>query len=142
VHVFRGVTDAPMRCSPDELMTVAVVQMSHALVDGRRATAVARELCGGTADPARGAVSRAPSAPHPSSRPDRRTAAVGALLLPRSVARAIRRGVRANRAREELAALTASGAVPPPGPGFAPTALNDGAALVSGHSIDMLVFDS
>ncbi len=145
LHVFRGVADAPMRRSPDEVTTIAVLQISHVLVDGRRATAVARELFGGAIDS--GGGSRRPSrvcpAPRPAARPDRIAAAVGALLLPVAVARTVHRGIRANRARAELAALTASGAIPPPGPGFAPTAVNDGSAPpVSGHAVDMLVLDS
>lgn len=147
LHVFRGIADAPMRRSPEEMTTVAVLQMSHALVDGRRATAVARELFGGEdefgsstsvpghADPA-GALSA-----HPW--PDRLAAAVGALLLPVGVARTIYHGFRSHRAREQLAALTEAGRVPPPGPGFAPTAVNDPSAPpVSAHAVDMLVFDS
>ncbi|MFF0531601.1 wax ester/triacylglycerol synthase domain-containing protein [Nocardia amikacinitolerans] len=44
LHVFRGVAGAPMRASDDELATVVVLQMSHALADGRRAAGIAREL--------------------------------------------------------------------------------------------------
>ncbi|MEV0342964.1 wax ester/triacylglycerol synthase domain-containing protein [Nocardia sp. NPDC050713] len=47
LHVFRGVAGAPMRASDDELATVVVLQMSHALADGMRAAAVARELFSG-----------------------------------------------------------------------------------------------
>ncbi len=44
VHVFRGVTGAPMCRTPGEPTTVSVLQISHALVDGRRAAEVARQL--------------------------------------------------------------------------------------------------
>ncbi|WSG63434.1 WSD1 family O-acyltransferase [Nocardia sp. NBC_01730] len=42
VHVFRGVVDAPG--PEDGPALVAVLQMSHALADGRRAAAIARAL--------------------------------------------------------------------------------------------------
>ncbi|WP_435592371.1 wax ester/triacylglycerol synthase domain-containing protein [Nocardia sp. bgisy118] len=46
LHVFRGVAGAPMRGSDEELAIVVVLQMSHALADGKRAAVIARELFG------------------------------------------------------------------------------------------------
>lgn len=154
LHVFRGVTGAPMRRAPEETTTVAVLQLSHALVDGRRATALARELFGGATEP--GCTASPPTEtdrhePIADSAgtartvvfPDRLIAAVGALLLPANIVRTTCRGFRAYRAREELAALTAAGTVPPPGPLVPPTAVNDGSAPpVSRNAVEMLVFDS
>lgn len=141
LHVFRGVTGAPMRGAPQETTTVALLQMSHALADGRRATALARELFGGAAEPG-GFRARPPRAVGTARLPDRLVAAAGALLLPLNVVRTTYRGLLAYRAQGELAALTAAGAIPPPGPGFAPTAVNDpGAAPVSAHAVRMSVFD-
>jgi len=147
VHVFRGVTGAPMCRTPGEPTTVAVLQISHALVDGRRAAEVARQLFAAATESGTAAATapgaQPPPRPVPGSRRDRAAAVLGALLLPVSIARTIRRGLRANRARAELAAATAAGEIPPPGPGFAPVAVNDPAAPpVGAHAVEMLVFDS
>ncbi|MFD6463982.1 wax ester/triacylglycerol synthase domain-containing protein, partial [Streptomyces roseolus] len=45
VHVFRGVAGAPSRAD-GELVTVVVLQMSHALADGRSGAVIARALFG------------------------------------------------------------------------------------------------
>ncbi|MEV6274550.1 wax ester/triacylglycerol synthase domain-containing protein [Nocardia sp. NPDC051832] len=46
IHLFRGVTGPPMRAEAEELATVVVLQMSHALADGKRAAEIARSLFG------------------------------------------------------------------------------------------------
>lgn len=45
VHIFRGITGAP-GFAPGEPALVVVLQLSHALADGRRAAALARSLFG------------------------------------------------------------------------------------------------
>ncbi|WP_425295810.1 wax ester/triacylglycerol synthase domain-containing protein [Nocardia abscessus] len=60
LHVFRAITDAPGL--EGEPALVVVLQMSHALADGRRASAIARALFGGPENPALQDGSRAGSA--------------------------------------------------------------------------------
>ncbi len=249
LHVFRGVAGAPMRATDDELATVVVLQMSHALADGRRAAAIARGLfavgtgSGGVGDldvrsepgatggeamaqaigaaPGRVGVSDSDAQSEPGvigggamgeavgavpgragvgdsdarSEPgvigggavrqgtgsgsgrsarggDSRSggtwtvrwtgtaqvfgtvveavarlrhsglgaAVSGAVLLPAGVARTAVRGYRAYRAQTELARLTEAGEVPPPGPGFAPSAVNRvGARGITDHRARMIV---
>lgn len=50
LHVFRGVEGAPMRATEAELAIVVVLQMSHALADGRRSSEIARALFGAGED--------------------------------------------------------------------------------------------
>lgn len=134
LHIFRGIRDSP---APDQRVTVAVLQISHALVDGRGASRIARALF--TESPA-----------DESARSDDQATAVtaglsatrrtlsGALTLPLDMARTVRRGFAAGRARSELAELTANGRVPEPPPGYPPGPLN-GPAEVAGHQVRMLV---
>ncbi len=220
LHIFRGIRDSPVS---DPQVTAVVLQISHALVDGRGASRIARDLFAaeptpsepgsapvssgteclsgageplsqtgkpGTAadgyagpigaedsesaedrslprasepisgvDPERSAPTErefaAPGDSEPGTVPgaDRvpmsqgarppgvsvRLAALrAAVTLPAGVARTVRRGVTAARARNELATLTATGRIPPPGPGYAPGPLN-GPAEVAGHAVRMLV---
>ncbi|MEV0029358.1 WS/DGAT domain-containing protein [Nocardia sp. NPDC050793] len=152
LHVFRGVAGAPMRASDAELATVVVLQMSHALADGKRAAAIARELFseGGVGAGDAGSdgqsgfrVGRAQAVDvtsdsggaHPALdtvgrmvarlwRSGLAAAVSGAVLLPAGVARTAVRGYGAFRAQAELSRLTEAGEVPPPVPGFAPSAVN------------------
>lgn len=130
LHVFRGIRESP---APDPVVTVVVLQISHALVDGRGASRIARALF--TDDPG---AATAPG-PRPVS-PARMAvrAGRGALALPSDIARTLRRGLAAGRARTELAELTAAGQVPPAAPGYPPGALNVPGAI-TGHSVRMLV---
>lgn len=241
VHIFRGIHDSPVS---DPQVTVVVLQISHALVDGRGASRIARGLFAGPTTPGPAPVSsgnvpeaggvrptgggseypvgdgipesaeclsgtgeplpqagkpgtaegeyarpvgaeapesaeelslrgagepisqvepehRAPSerdlAPpaefamvpgthqvptqhgaRPSVISVRLAALRAAVTLPVGVARTVRRGMAAARARNQLAALTAAGRIPPPGPGYSPGPLN-GPAEVAGHAVRMLV---
>ncbi|WP_067531857.1 WS/DGAT domain-containing protein [Nocardia crassostreae] len=131
LHVFRGVRDAP-GFAPDAPALVAVLQLSHALADGRRASALARALFTETA-PEPAASSRAPSA-------SRLRATLAALPdLPIGLARTIARGLSAYRAEQRLAELTTAGAIPPATPGAAPNLLNGDGHTPSGHAVRMLV---
>ncbi|MEU1524847.1 wax ester/triacylglycerol synthase domain-containing protein [Nocardia rhamnosiphila] len=130
LHIFRGIRESP---APDPAVTVVVLQISHALVDGRGASRIARALF--TDDPGTAAT--------PGTRPLSRArmavrAGRGALALPPGIARTFRRGLAAGRARTELAELTAAGRVPPAAPGYPPEALNV-PGEVTGHSVRMLV---
>ncbi|MEV0364417.1 wax ester/triacylglycerol synthase domain-containing protein [Nocardia fusca] len=131
LHIFRGIRESP---APDPAVTVVVLQISHALVDGRGASRIARALF--AADPG--------TATTPGARPLSRVrmavrAGRGALDLPAGIARTFRRGLAAGRARTELAELTAAGRVPPAAPGYPPGALNV-PGEVTGHSVRMLVW--
>ncbi|WP_185756940.1 hypothetical protein [Nocardia bhagyanarayanae] len=220
LHVFRGVAGAPMRDADDELATVVVLQMSHALADGRRAAAIARELfseegrgesSGLGVAAARAADVRAVGAEAARTaradstglaadengagfrvRLESGRAAVGrvagqvagarnrsgatdgvgrtrastvfefaanwfagirdssmagtvwgAARIPAGMVRTAVRGYRAYRAQMELAELTAAGKAPPPGPGFAPSAVNKfGAEGVIRHRARMIVCEA
>ncbi|WP_280434304.1 wax ester/triacylglycerol synthase domain-containing protein [Nocardia carnea] len=190
LHIFRGIRDSPV---PDPQATVVVLQISHALVDGRGAARIARALfteptswdvpapespgaelapqaglsvaragepvskvgesdragSSGREFTSSGAAGPAP-VPHTGALPMGHRTSPGvisavrlaslraAVLLPVGVARTVRRGLAAARARNELAALTAAGRVPPPGPGYPPGPLNR-PAVVAGHAVRMLV---
>ncbi|MGW6334444.1 wax ester/triacylglycerol synthase domain-containing protein [Nocardia rhamnosiphila] len=130
LHIFRGIRDSP---APDPAVTVVVLQISHALVDGRGASRIARTLF--TDGP--GAAATPGLRPLSSARMAVR-AGCGALALPPGIVRTFRCGLAAGRARTELAELTAAGQVPPAAPGYPPGALNV-AGEVTGHSVRMLV---
>ncbi|MFI6167745.1 hypothetical protein ACIBCN_13260 [Nocardia sp. NPDC051052] len=183
LHVFRGVVDAPSPGQkPAEPTLVAVLQMSHALADGRRAAEIARALLA-EAGPAEETTSAGGT-----PRPDRlagaavvtRVRSVGAelggfgptaslgdsvagllrvpirsatsapmaamLALPRMpirLARTVFRGYQAFRAQQELAELTTSGKLPPPGPDFPPSLVNQAATEAdSAHAVRMMVYDA
>ncbi len=243
LHIFRGIRDSPV---PDPQVTVVVLQISHALVDGRGAARIARGLFAGptppepgsdasgtkpvpeagrprptggrsehpvgdaipeTAECLSGAGEPSPQTGEPGTAGDGYARPIGAeaperaedlslrgageplpqvgsapserelaspggnepatapcadrvptlpgaglsaisaiclaplraaVTLPVGVARTVRRGMAAARARDELAALTAAGRVPPPGPGYPPGPLNR-PAEVAGHTVRMLV---
>ncbi|MFE9583263.1 wax ester/triacylglycerol synthase domain-containing protein [Nocardia sp. NPDC006044] len=142
LHVFRGVTDAPGGPEP---ALVVVLQMSHALADGRRAAEIARALFAAeyrgdaTADSVAGALR--------TIRAVAISAQVTAILalprMPIRMARTAFRGYRAFRAQQGLAELTESGELPPPGPGFAPSLVNHAAMEAdSAHLVRMIVCDA
>ncbi|WP_253788636.1 wax ester/triacylglycerol synthase family O-acyltransferase [Nocardia amikacinitolerans] len=245
LHVFRGVAGAPMRASDDELATVVVLQMSHALADGRRAAGIARELfsegdaydgepraagaagraaddrvvgrpaarisrefaadraAGHADEPAEDHAAGSSAEDHAVGQAANRTAGElidravdknraelrqafggaavapvrrrgssgttdgvrraevskiaaeffatlrdsripgavwGAARIPAGMVRTAVRGYRAYQAQSELAELTEAGKVPPPGPGFAPSAVNKiGAEGVIDHRARMIV---
>ncbi|MEV0355919.1 hypothetical protein AB0H71_07615 [Nocardia sp. NPDC050697] len=130
LHVFRGVRGVPGTGVTDAPALVAVLQVSHALADGRAAAGLARALFG-------------PGEPVSGARADVRAggmlrAVAGAALFPWRMGATVLRGVAAARAARELAARTEAGEIPPPGPGFAPGPLNP-AALPAGHVARVLV---
>ncbi|MEU8894990.1 wax ester/triacylglycerol synthase domain-containing protein [Nocardia sp. NPDC048505] len=163
LHLFRGVAGAPM--AADDPCTVVVLQMSHALADGRHGAALARALfgaeeVGAVNPPAVGAaVDSVPGALAAASGKKPGTTGVG-LNRARSVAaalapalgvsrfpvqavRTLTSGYRAYRAQRELAALSESGRLPGPAPSFAPSLVNPAAAPAdSEHRVRMLVFDA
>ncbi|MGW5388039.1 wax ester/triacylglycerol synthase domain-containing protein [Nocardia sp. NPDC003963] len=131
LHLFRGIRDSPVS---DALVTVVVLQISHALVDGRGASRIARALFTGDPDPTIAPAARTV----PRSRIALR-ALRGGLALPPDMARTLRRGLAAGRARTELAELTAAGKVPPAAPGYPPGPLNL-PDEIAGRVVRMLVF--
>ncbi|MFC9994704.1 hypothetical protein [Nocardia sp. NPDC127526] len=157
VHVFRGISGAP-GFEPGERALVAVLQLSHALADGRRAGAIARALFGETAaepTPEPGKNRSTPlnrvfaagqrRLPAAVARivPARWLAAAAALpALPIGMARTVFRGVAAYRAERQLAELTAAEEIPPPTPGAAPNALNGAGRAPAGHAVRMIVRDA
>ncbi|NKY47772.1 hypothetical protein [Nocardia cerradoensis] len=140
VHLYRGIRDAPGGPGP---ALVVVLQLSHALADGRRAAGIARELLRGPDTAPRGDAdvsggsgdAGSPDGSAVNRRPggwagfghDAETLAVEAMslmsFLP-GMARTVRRGLVAARADRELHSLAEAGEIPPAAPNFAPTALN------------------
>ena len=115
VHIFREITGAP-RCD-GSMATIAVLQVSHALADGRRSTDIARRLFDSN-DLA------GPSAPDQRNVPGIALAARGLIRFPVLVAGTFVRGFAAYRAAKKLAILTASGEIPPENPGQQLTSLD------------------
>ncbi|GAA1601019.1 wax ester/triacylglycerol synthase family O-acyltransferase [Nocardia ninae] len=181
LHVFRGIADAPGSQSGPAL--VVVLQMSHALADGRRAARIARALFSEDDDAASKAVGGATPANRLSGvdvteaigvksgsgpwdtavRSAHVTAAVTwarsveeriagqppiavALALPQlpiRLARTVIRGYRAFRAQRELAELTTTGELPPPGPDFPSSLINRaGPTTDAAHQVRMIVCDA
>lgn len=171
LHVLRGVTGAPGVTDAPALL--AVLQVSHALADGRAAARIARELFGsaGAAEAAatsggagrpvaarfRSAGTRARAArgglasafgvaggrggaagSAATATSDVVRAAAGLALFPWQLGATVVRGFAAARAQRELAARTAAGRIPPPGPGFPPGPLNP-AAIPAAHTARLLV---
>lgn len=144
LHIFRGIRDSP---APDPQVTVVVLQISHALVDGRGASRIARALFTepptpeNAAAPVTGTGGSATlrGAESPRAAAVRLATLRAAATLPAGMARTVRRGLAAARARKELEALTAAGRIPPPGPGYPAGPLNR-PAEVTGHAVRMLVF--
>lgn len=128
LHVLPGVAGAPRCTGP---ATVVVLQVSHALADGRRSAEIARALFG-AGEPGPSPVFR------PLPGPVR--AARGLIGLPVALARTVALGVRAPRARAEIDRRTEAGLLPPAVPGCPRTLLN--AAPDDTRDVRMLVRDS
>ncbi|WP_280497024.1 WS/DGAT domain-containing protein [Nocardia asiatica] len=123
LHVFRSVADAPGMA--EEPALVVVLQMSHALADGRRASALARALFSGPD----AAVVRDRSRPGSVASDGVLIAsALGLLRMPTRLSATVVRGYHAFQAQQRLARLTEAGELPPPGPDFPPSVLNRSAA--------------
>ncbi|WP_196223755.1 WS/DGAT domain-containing protein [Nocardia seriolae] len=147
LHVFRNVSGVPGFATGESAL-VAVLQLSHALADGRRAAVIARALFGHSEFPA-------PDAGWASSPVIRRVlpgkigetmlsalaATVALPGIPIGMARTVVRGLAAARAQRRLAELTATGELPPPAPDAEPTVLNGGGAIPAAHAVRMLVCD-
>lgn len=159
LHVFRDIRAAP---TGDPSSTVVVLQISHALADGRGATRLARGLFTEVGEPGRRRTNRDIAAPRtgdrvagtesgPSGRANeagvwavrmaasRFPAGYAAARMPIDIVRTLSRGVRAHRAQRELARLTSAGRLPGPAPSYAPGPLN-GPEQVTGHTVRMLVY--
>ncbi|MFC9440021.1 WS/DGAT domain-containing protein [Nocardia sp. NPDC057030] len=139
LHVFRGIADAPGGSGP---ALVVVLQMSHALADGRRAAEIARALFAEEDKDYAAPDSTAGIFRHlaiPAS-------ANAVLAVPRMPIRMVRtaiRGYRAFRAQQRLTELTAAGELPPPAPDFPPSLVNRAATEIdSAHQVRMIVCDA
>ncbi|MFI5500546.1 wax ester/triacylglycerol synthase domain-containing protein [Nocardia asteroides] len=160
VHVFRGVLDAPASAGP---VLVAVLQVSHALADGTRAAAIARQLFTASEVIPRGPGAVVDNSTNPPVGPvetpvqpvDYRgricarvagtagARVLGALSFPQRLVRTAWRGRAAYSAQRELAERTVTGEVPAATPGFAPSALNPAERVgVFDHRVRMLVVDA
>ncbi len=142
LHVFRGIVDAPGPGNGPAL--VAVLQMSHALADGRRASAIARALFSASALD-EDVVSRVGRRARlvPGGGGVLVDSALGLLRVPVRLASTAVRGHQAFRAQQQLAQLTESGRLPPPGAGFPPSPVNRPVAEgISRHAVRMLVFSA
>ncbi|MEC3913957.1 WS/DGAT domain-containing protein [Nocardia sp. CDC160] len=147
LHVFRNVRDAPGFATGESAL-VAVLQLSHALADGRRAALIARELFGRSefsAAPGKGAAAPVIHRLVPDQIRESVMSVLSATAaipgVPIGMARTVVRGLSAARAQRRLAELTAAGALPPPAPDTQPNVLNGGGAVPTSHSVRMLVCD-
>ncbi|MGV9835983.1 WS/DGAT domain-containing protein [Nocardia niigatensis] len=147
LHVFRKVRDVP-GFATGETALIAVLQLSHALADGRRAAAIARALFGRSDFPASTApVPAGWLVDHRLPRAIRATATralattIALPAIPIDLARTVVRGVAAARAQRQLAELTAAGELPPPAPDADPTILNGEGGPPAAHTVRMLVCD-
>ncbi|MEV5647779.1 hypothetical protein AB0L57_05945 [Nocardia sp. NPDC052254] len=134
LHLFRGIRQAPGGSGP---AVVVVLQLSHALADGRRAAAIARELLTGLGETGPDLGS---SVDGSGSRRFGEIATEGAALLglPFGLARTVVRGFAAARAGSEMERLAAAGEIPGPAPDFEPTLVNRGPAPAR-RSVRMIV---
>ncbi|MEV6430987.1 wax ester/triacylglycerol synthase domain-containing protein [Nocardia sp. NPDC051463] len=148
LHLFRDVIGVPGQLPDAGPATVVVLQMSHALADGRRAAQIARALfaeSGATDQGRTGSLPRTPRcrwAPAGSALLDaaRTTAVLGLLRMPIQVIRTAVRGYHAYRSQLELAELTTTGRVPAPGPDFTPSLVNPSTEVgVSDHRVRVIV---
>jgi hypothetical protein len=162
LHVFRGIDGAPWG-GPGPAMVV-VLQLSHALADGRRGAEIARALFA-EADPVE-PVAAASASVAGVARVGRRIgtaamefapvdpihvhSALALLRIPFQFARTVVLGYRAFRAQRELAELTTAGMIPGPGPGFTPSLVNRSDAVDGDstnrqsdlHQVRMIVCDA
>ncbi|WP_433564067.1 wax ester/triacylglycerol synthase domain-containing protein [Nocardia sp. CA-151230] len=147
LHVFRNVRDVPGFATGESALVV-VLQLSHALADGRRAAAIARALFCSSELPASAAgvhSSRLVDRFLPRSIRDAVTSVFAATValpgIPLGMARTVVRGLAAARAQRRLAELTVAGELPPPAPDTEPTVLNGTGAPPAAHIVRMLVCD-
>ncbi|WP_330183957.1 wax ester/triacylglycerol synthase family O-acyltransferase [Nocardia sp. NBC_01503] len=140
LHVFRDIQGAPT-FAPEEPALIAVLQISHALADGRRAAALARALF--TPSPSQPVTAEnSRSLPNlldrigPTGWPHTARAITE---FPIAMARTIIRGFSAYRAEQRLAELTAAGVIPPPPTGASPNLLNGNGSAPETHTARMIV---
>ncbi|MFE3441945.1 hypothetical protein ACFXNW_02830 [Nocardia sp. NPDC059180] len=142
-------------------VTVAVLQMSHALADGKRAAGIARALFASSAVRDGGPLASGdrigtqvgaiesierPALQRPASvatdlvrsGADKVRLGMAVTGIPVRMVRTMMGGLRAYRAQRELAELTAVGELPEAGGGFSPGVLN-GPGEVGGHRVRMIV---
>lgn len=127
MHVFTGVAGVP-RCGPRA--TVIVLQISHALADGRGSSRIARAVFGGSR---RGPATRRGTLPAGPA------TVWGVVRLPAQIVTLLRRGRAAATAARDRACDTASGSIPAPAPARSPGALSrqpTGRVLVRCVSLD------
>ncbi|WP_433626829.1 WS/DGAT domain-containing protein [Nocardia sp. CA-120079] len=138
LHVFREVVGAPGGAGP---AMVAVLQMSHALADGRRGAEIARGLFS-EIDGAE-MVARDVSSAQAPTNPIHMNSVLALLRMPIQFARTVIRGYQAFRAQQELAESTSAGRLPGPGPAFTPSLLNRSDSIGgSAHQARMIVCDA
>ncbi|MFE3196200.1 hypothetical protein ACFXHA_44880 [Nocardia sp. NPDC059240] len=147
LHVFRNVREAPGFATGESAL-VAVLQLSHALADGRRAAVISRALFGHSEFPAvrgTGSSSRVGRGLVPNTVREKIMGALSATLaipeIPIGMARTVVRGLGAARAQHRLAELTAAGQLPPPASDVEPNVLNGGGTMPRTHGVRMLVCD-
>lgn len=155
LHVFRGVTGVPGHAA-EAPAVVVVLQVSHALADGRRGAQLARALFAapdaGRSDAESSskstvvqAIPVVPELLRVVGEPLRPLvsavagSALGVLRMPLQVAGTAVRGYHAFRAQRELAARTAAGEIPGPGPSFMPSVLNRSIVIdAADHDVRMI----
>ncbi|MET8872908.1 WS/DGAT domain-containing protein [Nocardia sp. NPDC004604] len=156
LHVFRGIDGAPRDGSGPAM--VVVLQLSHALADGRRGAVIARALFA-ESDPVEPVAAASDSVAGAPGVRGRRIAtaamelapwdaiqvhsALALLRMPLRFVRTVGLGYRAFRAQRELAELTTAGRIPEPGPGFPPSLVNRPGTRhdSDGHRVRMIVCD-
>ena len=124
LHIFTGVTGIPGSSEP---ALVVVLQLSHALADGRGAARIARTMFGD-------AATRAPTVATPSTIA---LLAAGAVRTPLLVARMLGRSVRAARAYRAELALVENGRLVSKNTGYELVSLN---RADDRHAVRILVF--
>ncbi|MFB7720856.1 wax ester/triacylglycerol synthase domain-containing protein [Nocardia sp. NPDC056100] len=138
LHLFRNVTGAPGFAAGEPAL-IAVLQLSHALADGRRAATLARALfTDSIADTPKvnGSLWNSLSRVIP---PEWSATASAVPNFPIAMARTVFRGFAAYRAEQRLAELTSAGALPPPAPTAPPNPLNGTGSAPAAHTARMLV---
>lgn len=113
IHLFPDIVGAP---GCDGRALFAIFQVSHAFADGRRASALARQLFSRALPPMSAPPSRAPFAPAMLAR--------AAAKLPGQIAGTVRLARSSVVAQKELADAEAAGAIAPRAPGCPLTQVN------------------
>ncbi|MFF2553327.1 wax ester/triacylglycerol synthase domain-containing protein [Nocardia sp. NPDC058058] len=138
LHLFRNITAAPGFAAGEPAL-IAVLQLSHALADGRRAATLARALFTDSSDPTAktaASLSNSLSRMIPEGWP---AAAMAIPRFPIAMARTVFRGFAAYRAEQRLAELTSAGVIPPPARTGPPNLLNGTGSAPAAHTARMLV---